>query len=85
MLYRVGISMDGQDLRHLKLLQKRFGVRSRSALLRELMKRYEKLESEWKNLNQCLQGYLDHPEPAGGEARQILRATMKNHQVEDWS
>lgn len=85
MLYRVGISMDGSDLRHLKLLQKRFGVRSRSELLRELVKRYEKLESQWDTLTQCIQGYLEKPESAGEESRKILRAAMKNHQAEDWS
>lgn len=85
MLYRVGISMNGEDLRHLKLLQKRFGVRSRSALLRELMKRYEELESKWKALNQCIQGYLETPESAAEESRQILRTTMKTQQAEDWS
>lgn len=85
MLYRVGISMDGEDLRHLKLLQKRFGARSRSELLRELMKRYEKLESQWNTLNRCIRGYLEKPESSGEESRQTLKATMKGHQAEDWS
>lgn len=85
MLYRVGISMDGEDLRHLKLLQKRFGARSRSELLRELMKRYEKLESQWNILNRCIQGYLEKPESSGEEPREILRATMQGRQAEDWS
>ena len=85
MLYRVGISIAGDDLKRLKLLQKRFGLRSRSELFRELAIRYERLESQWSALNQCLQGYLAEPESAGEESRHILRTAMKNQPAEDWS
>ena len=83
MLQRVGISMDDADLRHLKTLQKRFGVRSRSELFRELVRRYEKLESRWNSLNRCIDGYLQSPE-SSHDPRAILKTTMKGLAHEAW-
>lgn len=83
MLQRVGISMNDEELRHLKVLQKRFGVRSRSELFRELVRRYEDLEKRWNSLNQCIEGYLKAPE-AAEDAKSILRTTMKAQPHESW-
>lgn len=85
MLQRVGISMTDQELRHLSLLQKRFGVRSRSEFVRELMKRYEKLESDLSALNRCLHGYLERPESGPRESSALLKAAAKNQAFEDWT
>lgn len=85
MLQRVGISMNDRELKHLSLLQKRLGARSRSELLREIVKRYEKLEADSKALSLCLDGYLEHPESGGAESRAILRGALKNRALEDWA
>ncbi len=77
--------MTDQELRHLGLLQKRLGVKSRSELVRELVKRYEKLESDWNALSSCLRGYLEHPETGKTQAGPILKAAMGRQVFEDWS
>lgn len=83
MLRRVEISMDEEEAKHIEKLQKRFGVKSRSEFFRELVRRYEKLESEFNALNQCVAGYLKHPE-SSDETRAVLKTTMKNLPAEDW-
>lgn len=60
-------------------------VRSRSELLRELVKRYEKLENERAALGACINGYLQRPEPAGEQPQSILRDAMRGQASEDWS
>ena len=84
MLQRVGISMDDGDLQHIKLLQKRFGVRSRSKFFRELIKRYEQLESQVSALSQCVEGYIKTPESHEKETRALLRSALKKQPAEEW-
>lgn len=84
-VHRIGISIDAEGLKHVRALQKRFGVRSRSELFRELVRRYESLEREWSDLNRCVQGYLAEPERPGAASRAILKAALKGHAAEDWS
>ena len=83
MLHRVGISFDHKELGRIKNLQKRFRIPNRSEFFQELVKRYEKLENEFNSLNQCLSGYLKHPESTE-ETRAILKTTLKNQSPEEW-
>ncbi len=85
MLQRVGISMSDQELKHLSTLQKRFGARSRSEFFRELVRRYEKLESDVNALSRCRDGYRGQPESSDATSRAILKASMKNQVFEEWS
>ena len=77
MLQRISISIDGEGLRRLEALQRRFGARSRSEAFRELVKRYERLERGRSALNRCVQGYLAQPEPPSAESGAILRSAIK--------
>lgn len=85
MLQRVGICIDDNDLKHIKLLQKRLGIRSRSELFRELIRRYEQLEEQRRSLDQCVRGYLKDPETGGEEAKLILKTAAQGHASEDWT
>lgn len=84
MLQRIGISINHEELKQASALQRRFGLRSRSELFRELLKRYETLERQWNALNQCLHGYIEHPE-SGEETKAILKTTLKAIPPEDWA
>lgn len=85
MLQRIGISISDQELKKLSLLQKRLGVRSRSELFRELVKRYEKLETEQATLRECVNGYLRRPESKEAQSHSILKDAMSGQTFEDWS
>ena len=62
MLWRVCISLDEEESKHIEKLRKRFGVKTHSEFFRELVRRDEQLERDFNALNQCVTGYLNHPE-----------------------
>jgi len=84
MLQRIAISMTEKELRRLVLLQKRFGARSRSELVRELVIRFEKLENQWNMLSSCLRGYLEVPEAGRAESQSVLKASVSGQAFEEW-
>ena len=83
MVYRVGISIDSEDLKYVNSLQQQFHIKNRSEFFRELVKRYGKLEKEFKSLQSCLTGYLNQPENTS-ETKAILKSTLKNKSKETW-
>lgn len=83
MVNRVGISINTDELERIRSLQRRFHVKSRSRFFRELVHRYEKLESDYNNLQKCLAGYIQHPE-ASGEALGVLKTSLKALSPENW-
>ncbi len=84
MLHRIGVSINHEELKQVTALQQRFGIRSRSEFFRELVKRYNKLESDRAAVQQCIQGYLDAPEVSLEESKAILRSSLKNSASENW-
>ena len=83
MLHRVGISVDEKDWEHIRNLQKRFKISNRSEFFRELVRRYEKLESDFGKLQSCLGGYINHPE-SESETRSIVKSSLREQCHEDW-
>jgi metal-responsive CopG/Arc/MetJ family transcriptional regulator len=86
-MHRLGISISEEDLRHVRSLQKRFGIKSRSEFFRELVKRYERLEQERSALDQCVEAYRRHPETPEEiqEMEAILKASASTWPAEDWT
>ncbi len=83
MVHRLGISLDGADLKYIQTLQKRFHIKNRSEFFRELVRRYEKLEAEFSSLRACIAGYTNQPESAD-ETKIVLHSTLKDQTPENW-
>lgn len=84
-MQRIGISITERELARLTALQRRLGARSRSELVRELIKRYDTLESRMGELAACLKGYAETPETGEADRRALLRGAMGKQPPEDWS